>query len=179
VKLAITGADGFLGWHLRCRAFALGIECVPVRRTAMADPDRLIGLIRDCDVVLHCAGVNRGTDREVTEGNLTAAHDLAQAVQRIDHPIRVVYANSALSRGDSPYGIAKRKAAELLAGATLGRAGCSDVILPNLFGEHGRPHYNSFVATFCHEVAAGREVVVRDREVPLLHVQDAADVLIW
>lgn len=178
MKLAVTGADGFLGWHLRCKSFALGIECIPVRRDAMGSSDRLADLIRGVDAVLHCAGVNRGTEREVTEGNLRAAHSLAEAVQRVDHPVRIVYANSTHSRGDSAYGMAKRKAGELLAGAAPGRMGFSDVILPNLFGEHGRPHYNSFVATFCHEIAAGRDVALQDREVALLHVQDAADVLI-
>lgn len=178
MKLAVTGADGFLGWHVRCRAFALGLECVPLRRHMMADPDRLAATMRDADAVLHCAGTNRGTDREVTEGNLLAAHQLAEALQKAGHPVRVVYANSIHACGNTAYGIAKRKAGELLAGTSSGRAGLSDVRLPNLFGEHGRPHYNSFVATFCHEIAAGREVEVTDREVPLLHVQDAADALI-
>ena len=51
----------------------------------------------------------------------------------------------------------------------------TDVVLPNLFGEHGRPAYNSFVATFCHEVAQGRTPTVSgDRTIPLLHAQDAA-----
>jgi UDP-2-acetamido-2,6-beta-L-arabino-hexul-4-ose reductase len=174
VRLAVTGAGGFLGWHVRCKAFTLGIDCVPVPRTVLTDVDRLASLIGGVDAVLHCAGVNRGTDREVTEGNLLAAHQLAAAMQRAGRPIRVVNANSTLSRGDTSYGIAKRKAAELLASASF-----SDVILPNLFGEHGRPHYNSFVATFCHELAGARApVVTENREIPLLHVQEAADILI-
>ncbi len=54
----------------------------------------------------------------------------------------------------------------------------ADVLLPNLFGEHGRPAYNSFVATFAHAVAHGRSpTVTSDREVPLLHAQDAAEAL--
>jgi UDP-2-acetamido-2,6-beta-L-arabino-hexul-4-ose reductase len=51
-----------------------------------------------------------------------------------------------------------------------------DVRLPNLFGEHGRPRYNSVVATFCHELAnGGMPMVHEDRELPLLHVQDAVE----
>jgi UDP-2-acetamido-2,6-beta-L-arabino-hexul-4-ose reductase len=49
-----------------------------------------------------------------------------------------------------------------------------DVRLPNLFGEHGRPAYNSFVATFCDRLASGLPLDIVDREIPLLHVQDAA-----
>ena len=77
---------------------------------------------------------------------------------------------------DNPYGRGKRRAAKILSElpGTL-----ADVHLPNLFGEHGLPGYNSFVATFCHEVAAGRQpVVAGDVQVPLLHAQDAAKSLI-
>src|SRR5690606_3155307 len=55
----------------------------------------------------------------------------------------------------------------------------ADLLLPNLFGEHGRPGYNSFVATFAHEIAAGRTPsVTGDREIELLHAQDAVAALI-
>ena len=37
MRLAVTGADGFLGWHVRCLAFALGIDCVPVTRAGLGD----------------------------------------------------------------------------------------------------------------------------------------------
>jgi len=51
--------------------------------------------------------------------------------------------------------------------------------LPNLFGEHSQPHYNSVVATFCYELARGsKPTLVHDREIPLLHVQDAVDQML-
>jgi UDP-2-acetamido-2,6-beta-L-arabino-hexul-4-ose reductase len=54
-----------------------------------------------------------------------------------------------------------------------------DLRLPNIFGEHGRPGYNSFVATFCDSLARGEQpAVLNDVEVPLRHVQDVADDLI-
>ena len=47
-----------------------------------------------------------------------------------------------------------------------------DVLLPNLFGEHGRPHYNYIIATFAHQLATnGRPIVVNDKELPLLHIE--------
>jgi UDP-2-acetamido-2,6-beta-L-arabino-hexul-4-ose reductase len=51
-------------------------------------------------------------------------------------------------------------------------------VLPNLFGEHGRPDYNSFVATFAHAAANGGTPAVQDRPVELLHAQQAAQELI-
>jgi UDP-2-acetamido-2,6-beta-L-arabino-hexul-4-ose reductase len=175
-RIAVTGAAGFLGWHVRCQAFARGIETVPIDRCALAGPD-LAGALAGVDAVVHCAGVNRGTDSELVEGNLAAARQLAEAVRRMERPARIVYANSVQARGDGVYGAAKRKAAELLAGSAAG--GFSDVVLPNLFGEHGRPYHHSFVATFCRDVADGRAPAeVRARELPLLHAQDAAEVLV-
>lgn len=201
MRIAVTGASGFLGWHLRCRAFALGIPTVGVSREVLADPDALAGTLAGVDAVVHCAGVSRGSHEQVTDGNLAAATALAEGLRLVERrrpagpPPRVVYANSVhansvpansvpagpvRARGDSDgggYGAAKRKAAELLAGAAP--SAFSDVVLPNLFGEHGRAHHNSVVATFCHHLARGRTPPdVRDRELTLLHAQDAADVLL-
>jgi UDP-2-acetamido-2,6-beta-L-arabino-hexul-4-ose reductase len=54
-----------------------------------------------------------------------------------------------------------------------------DVVLPNLFGEHGRPHYNSVVATFCRLLAnGGTPQVDHDRTLDLLHATDAAALLL-
>jgi UDP-2-acetamido-2,6-beta-L-arabino-hexul-4-ose reductase len=178
MRIAVTGPEGFLGWHLRCLAFSRGIACVPVGRSLLGDPERLDAALDGVDAVIHCAGVNRGTDAEVTDGNAEAAGRLAEAVRRLDRPVRVVYADSVRRDDDTAYGRAKRRAAAVLAGPG-DTAGFSDVVLPNLYGEHGRPHYNSFVATFCHELAQGRRpTVVHDREVALLHVQEAAAVLL-
>ena len=54
-----------------------------------------------------------------------------------------------------------------------------DLRLPNLFGEHGRPFYNAVTATFCHILAeGGQPKVENDKELTLLHAQNAADLLI-
>ena len=60
--------------------------------------------------------------------------------------MHVVYANSVQADLDNAYGRGKRRAAELTRRSCRGTL--ADVLLPNLFGEHGRPAYNSFVATF-------------------------------
>jgi len=182
MRVAITGGHGFLGWHTACRLRAVhGVEAVRIGRGEHADPERLAAALDGVDAVLHLAGVNRAeTDEEVETGNVTLARDLAGALARQDRPVDVVYANSVQAEQDNPYGRGKATAAEVLADAVSSAgAGFADLLLPNLFGEHGRPGYNSFVATFAHEVAAGRgPTVTGDREIPLLHAQDAAHELI-
>ena len=175
-RVALTGARGFLGWHTACRLRAMhGIEPVLVGRDVFADPGALRRALDGVDTVVHLAGVNRAaSDAEVEGGNVELAEALGTALGQ--RPVHVVYADSVQRELDNPYGRGKRRAAELLERlpGTL-----ADIVLPNLFGEHGRPAYNSFVATFCSEVAAGRRPeVTGDREIPLLHAQAAAQALI-
>jgi UDP-2-acetamido-2,6-beta-L-arabino-hexul-4-ose reductase len=177
VKVLVTGATGFLGWHTRVRLRALtGHEVVAVDRADWAD---LRAHIRGASAILHIAGVNRGTDDEVERGNVELAVAVADAALASGSAPRIVYADSVQTGNGSPYGASKGAAAEILAVAAdaLG-SHFVDVRLPNLFGEHGRPRYNSFVATFAHAVVVGEVPQIVDREVELLHVQCAAEALI-
>lgn len=182
MRVAITGGHGFLGWHTACRLRAIhGVEPLRLGREDCADPERLARALAEVDAVLHLAGVNRaGSEEEVERGNVALAEALVGAVVRRARPVDVVYANSVQATLDNPYGRGKAAAARILGEVVrAGGGNFADLLLPNLFGEHGRPAYNSFVATFAHEVAAGRRpAVTGDREIPLLHAQAAAGELI-
>lgn len=178
MKILLTGAHGFLGWHTRLRLHALtDHEVVPAGRDEWSD---LGALVADVDAVVHLAGVNRAaTDDEVEGGNVGLAEDLATAITRAGRPLRVVYANSIQAGNGTPYGRGKERAARFLREATEGVGGhLVDVLLPNIFGEHGRPRYNSFVATFVDATVRGETPTINDNQVCLLHVQDAAQALL-
>jgi UDP-2-acetamido-2,6-beta-L-arabino-hexul-4-ose reductase len=177
MKVVLTGAAGFLGWHTRVRLRAVTEhEVVPVTRDSWADLQQHLAGV---DAVVHVAGVNRGSPEEVESDNVRLAKDVAYAVTQAGAPVRVVFANSIQAGNETPYGAGKAHAAEVLAHATKEVDGrFVDVRLPNLFGEGGRPAYNSFVATFVDAVVRGQEPSVQDRAVDLLHAQDAAQSLI-
>ncbi|MGB7818560.1 MAG: NAD-dependent epimerase/dehydratase family protein [Ornithinibacter sp.] len=176
MKILLTGAGGFLGWHTRLRLHAAGEhEVAVVTRETWAN---LAALVAASDAVVHVAGVNRGTDEDVEKGNIRLASELADAVRAAGHPVRVVYANSIQDGNGTPYGSGKARAAQSLGQLRAEDHVVVDVRLPNIFGEHGRPRYNSFVATFVHAVAGGERPQVADRPVELLHVQGAAQALI-
>lgn len=177
---AVTGAAGFLGWHTRCALRARGDEFVAIDRRTAEDPKRLAEALCGVDVVLHLAGVNRAEAEVVRTENLKIAVELTNALDRSQTQAGIVYANSIHSGGATPFGDGKQAAAQHLASwGTRAGAAVADVRLPNLFGEHGRPYYNSVVATFCHELAtAGAPVIQHDRELALLHAQDAVDYLL-
>ncbi|NCD19452.1 MAG: SDR family oxidoreductase [Actinobacteria bacterium] len=177
MRVVVTGAHGFLGWHTRVRARALTDHVVvPVAQVDWAELPRLLA---DADAIVHIAGVNRGPDEEVEAGNVRLAQDLVAALQSVGGAPVVVYSNSIQAGNDTPYGRGKERARQVLADyAGSVEAPFVDVVLPNVFGEHGRPDYNSFVATFAHRIADGVQAEVVDREVELLHVQAAADALL-
>jgi len=182
MKVAVTGAAGFLGWHVRCAARAQGIDVVAVDRNAMSDPARLASDLAEVDSVIHLAGVNRANDYELREVNEGLARLLVNAIGRAERakPPVVVYGNSIQSGNGSPFGAGKMAAAEVLQNWGLNSgAVVVDVRLPNLFGEHGRPFYNSVFATFAHQLAQGETPkVMDDRTLTLVSAQDAADELL-
>ncbi|MFF1571174.1 NAD-dependent epimerase/dehydratase family protein [Leifsonia sp. NPDC058292] len=179
--IALTGANGFLGWHVRCAAHSAGMAERLIAVGDAYDSEQAASAVSDADTVIHLAGVNRAPDDEIVSGNRLFAEQLASAVlSAATPPRRVVFADSIQSGNGTPYGVGKQLAADILRTAAE-RVGAQfdGVLLPNLFGEHGRPFYNSVVATFSHLLAEGGEPeIVDDRELTLLHAQNAADVLL-
>lgn len=181
MRVVITGAGGFLGWHTRAAGLEAGSEITALTLGDAFVQTDAIAQIEGATRLIHLAGVNRGTDAEVRDGNLQFARQLASVLVRAEDPPQViVFANSTQVGNGSVYGRAKEEAAQILA-AVAAEIGAEfvDVLLPNLFGEHGRPFYNSVTATFCHLLAEGGHPEVKDdKELTLLHAQDAADVLL-
>jgi UDP-2-acetamido-2,6-beta-L-arabino-hexul-4-ose reductase len=180
--VVVTGAEGFLGWHLRVLARAMTMpEPIIASRDTLADPLRLARMLDGVDRVVHMAGVNRGEPDEVAAGNVQVANDLAVGLRACKTPPKtVVYANSIQAGNGTPYGDSKAAAAAVLAETTRWSGSqFDDVLLPNLFGEHGRPHYNSAIATFCRLLADGdTPQVTGDKHLDLLHATDAAALLL-
>ena len=140
----------------------------------------MLAEIAGSDAVIHLAGANRGAPEAVERANVSAAEMLIKALDSTGAAPPIIFANSIQARSDTAYGRGKREAKEVLSRwADRRNTSLVDVELPNLFGECGRPDYNSFVATFCHRLAQGQQPRIElDRPVPLLHAQDAASLLI-
>lgn len=176
--IGVTGAFGFFGWHLRCRLQAMRPDTrvkAATRETFLRE-DALESFVSGCDAVVHLAGANRGNEAEIEQTNPTLAQALTSACSRSGATPHLLFPNSTHRNRDTAYGRSKAASAEILRQWAAGAgAPLTDLVFPNLFGEHGRPHYNSAVATFCHELS--REEVSRvnpEGLTELLHVQDAA-----
>lgn len=188
MKIVVTGAGGLLGHHASVRLHAANCAArfkgqpepytlVRLNHEAFADDIQLGEALRGADVVLHFAGVNRASDADLASGNPDIARRLIDACRNAGSAPHIVYANSTHAAIDSVYGNSKRIAGEVLNGGAAGRY--TDIILPHIFGEGARAHYNNVTATFIAQVIAGEVPEVNpDGRVALLHAGEAAQIAI-
>jgi len=181
MKLAVTGAQGLLGWHLCAYARTLeGSEVKGGGREVFIRPDALENWVRGCDALLHFAGMNRGDDAEVAQTNVELARNLIAALEASGEAPHLLFASSTHIERDTAYGASKRECARLFADwAERSGTRFSEVVLPGVFGEGGKPFYNSVVSTFCHQIAQGETPTVhQDATLELIHAQDVACIFV-
>ena len=187
MKIAVTGAQGLLGWHASARIHALNCaaryrgedpphELVQIDHTAFADSKTLVAALAGVEAVLHFAGVNRGEETEVEEANPRIAQQLVDACQSAGVTPHILYANSTHASHDTFYGRSKRIAGEILSEfAPL----YSDFVLPHIFGECARPNYNNVTATLIDHIWREAEPTINpEGRVQLLHAGEAAQMFI-
>jgi len=186
-RVVVTGAQGLLGWHASARLHAQNcgagfrgepapFDLVRLDRAGFEDDAALKAAVTGADLVLHYAGQNRGDPAEVEAANPAIAQRLVEACRAVGAAPHIVYANSTHAAGDTPYGRGKAKAADVLAG--LG-SGLTNVILPHIFGEAARPHYNNVTATLIDAILKGETPELNpDGRVSLLHAGDAVQIAI-
>jgi UDP-2-acetamido-2,6-beta-L-arabino-hexul-4-ose reductase len=101
MRVVMTGADGFLGWHTRVRMRALTDH--NVISVDVGNWDCLTELVDSADAVIHFAGINRASDRDVVDGNAHLARNLDDAVRRAPGAQTVMFANTIQAVNGSPY----------------------------------------------------------------------------
>lgn len=177
IKVGITGIDGLIGWHLRSFLHGQkGIELRGADKPEFASAELLEKFAAGCDVIVHLAGMNRGDDAEVSATNIALTEKLLGACDAVKARPQLVFSSSTHIYRGTPYGNSKKRCAELLkAWAAANKTVFTNLILPNIFGESGRPFYNSAVSTFCFQLANGQEPeIIKDAEIEILHAQRVA-----
>ena len=178
--IAITWAAGQLGRHCSARlTYHYDYEVLDIDRKAFSNTKRLTDQLKKADIVLHLAGVNRGDDEAVRNGNLEIVEQLIKACKIAGNAPHIIYASTIKIHGETVYGQVKKKVGTRLDSycAETG-APYTSLILPNLFGELSKPYYNNFTATFCDQIVEGKPLTIHnDSDVTLLHYGQVADLV--
>ena len=176
-RIGITGASGFIGWHFRCRLFGLKeVETIMLDDAAFNDPEAMRSFVVSCDAIVHLAGMNRGEEDAIYETNVRLTQTLIDACEAANVRPHILFASSTHRTRETAYGRSKKES-EVRLRAWSERAGSSVTVMifPNVFGEHGRPHYNSAVATFCDQIYKHEPSEInREGMIELVHVQEVA-----
>ena len=179
--ILITGAGGFVGKNLVAELTARGyasLLCFEKDDT----PETLADYCQKAAFAVHLAGVNRPKDPgEFYAGNSGLTDLLLADLEAAHNACPVLVTSSVQAALDNDYGRSKLQAEEAIF-AHGQRTGAPVYVfrMEGVFGKWCRPNYNSVVATFCHNVANGLPIQVRDPdyELPLVYIDDVVDAFV-
>ena len=182
-RIGITGQNGFVGSHLYN---TLGLnpeeyERIDFQKEYFENPDMLDEFVKQCDVIVHLAAMNRHPDPEVIyKQNVGLVTTLVESLERTGSKPHVLFSSSSQEERDNLYGKSKKEGRALLAQwAKIAGGIFTGMIIPNVFGPFGQPYYNSFIATFCHQLSHGETpTIANDGEVKLIYVQELVMTII-
>ena len=183
IKIGITGESGFIGTHLSntLRLYKDKFEQISFKDEFFCDDQQLARFVASCDAIVHLAAMNRHGDPQVIyDTNIHLVKKLISGLDQTQSKAHVLFSSSIQEDIDNLYGKSKKEGRELLADWTEKNGVLfTGFIFPNIFGPFGNPYYNSFVATFSHQLTHGETLQIEiDKKVPLLYVGEAVKTII-
>lgn len=183
IKVGITGQAGFIGTHLY-NTLGLYTEMfirIPFEDNFFSHEGKLKDFVKSCDTIIHLAAVNRHSDPKVLyETNLKLINQLIAACEATESAPHIIFSSSIQEEQNNLYGSSKREGRALLRKwAEKNNAHFTGLIIPNVFGPFGNPYYNSFIATFSHQLTNKETPRIEiDANVRLIYVAELIDEII-
>jgi UDP-2-acetamido-2,6-beta-L-arabino-hexul-4-ose reductase len=183
LHIGITGQAGFIGTHL-FNFFGLKkdeVVRVPFEDKFFEDNLKLEEFVRQCDVIIHLAALNRYNDPQtIYDTNISLVKKLLKALDSTGSKPHILFSSSTQEERDNMFGKSKREGRELLAGwAKEHNTPFTGLVIPNVFGPFGNPYYNSVVATFSHQLTHKEEPKIEiDAQLKLIYIGELVE-LIW
>jgi NADH dehydrogenase len=176
MKIAITGGSGFVGRHLATRFDPDDVVAVS-RRTGVKidDVDALTAAFAGCDVVAHCAGINREIgDQTYRKVHVDGTRTVVAAAKRAG-VTRIVMLSFLRARPDcgSAYHESKWAAEELIRGSGLDYTILKAGMIYGL-GDHLVDHVSHSVQTLPVFATVG----LREKPIRPVPVEEMVDVLV-
>tara|TARA_B100000780_G_scaffold276155_2_gene244203 strand:+ start:1269 stop:2372 length:1104 start_codon:yes stop_codon:yes gene_type:complete len=178
MNILVTGANGFIGKNL-CFWLAENNYSNILKIHRDSAEEDIKKNIEDADFIIHLAGVNRPKNNsDFDKGNAVFTDNIVQLLLDLKKKTPIIFASSTQAEDISPYGLSKLKAENIVKkyGALSG-AKYYIYRLPNVFGKWCKPNYNSFIATFCHNISRNIPIEVHDpsAEISLVYIDDVCN----
>jgi len=189
MRIAITGAAGFVGTHLTHRLESEGHDLVLISRRPrtdsrtvaddLSDGSRLRELFRGCKVVAHCAGINREIGAQTYQGvHVEGTRHVVEAAKAagVEKIVLMSFLRARANCG-SPYHESKWEAEEIVRNSGLDYTIIKAGVIYGL-GDHMLDHLSHALHTFpVFGLVGFKEKSVRPLAVEdLVHVMRAAIV---
>ncbi|MEN0053976.1 MAG: NAD-dependent epimerase/dehydratase family protein [Mucilaginibacter sp.] len=183
IRIGITGQEGFIGQHLynTLGLFPEEFERIAYERNYFDDQELLEKFVSKCDVIIHLAAVNRHNDPQVIyDTNVALVDKLISALVKSNSNAHVFFSSSSQEEKNNIYGQSKKQGRKSLSEWAIKSGGkFTGLIIPNVFGPFGHPYYNSFIATFCHQLTHNElPRIEQDGLVGLIYVGDLVSTIL-
>jgi UDP-2-acetamido-2,6-beta-L-arabino-hexul-4-ose reductase len=181
LKVGITGQSGFIGTHLY-NFLSLKKENVlniPFKDSYFENPEDLRKFVKECDVIVHLAAMNRHGDPQVIyDTNLKLVNLLIETLEETSSKPHILFSSSTQEERDNLYGKSKRDGRKLFEQwAQRNNSRFTGFVIPNVFGPFGNPYYNSVIATFCHQLTHAEQPKIEvDATLQLIYVHELVDL---
>ena len=182
IRVGITGQSGFIGTHLYNRLCLLSDDfiCQKFDDSFFSDNVKLQMFVKNCDVIVHLAAVNRSEDEdELYNTNIALVKHLQNACETTQTFPHIIFSSSIQETNKSAYGRSKIDGRLLFMDwANKHSVAFTGLLIPNVFGEFCRPNYNSVIATFAHNLTHDKPVtIITDSVVPFIYVASLCEII--
>ncbi len=180
-KVVITGLIGFMGSHLQDRLRReQDIEVPQFEDAFFSQHQKLSEVFQGSDTIIHLAAMNRGSDNDIYNTNIELVRKVIEAIDSLKVRPHIIFSSSSQVYLDNPYGRSKKEGERLLEGwSEKNNAPVSALVIPNVFGDRGKPFYNSVIATFCHLLTHnGKPQIQVDKEMELIYINELVEIFL-
>ncbi|ELZ5940619.1 NAD-dependent epimerase/dehydratase family protein [Providencia stuartii] len=181
MNIVVTGAKGFIGKNLCVMLKEKGYNNIIEVDRSTSFPE-LKNALNEADFVYHLAGVNRPkNENEFLEGNSNLTQLITEHLKTLNRKVPLVISSSIQAQQDNPYGKSKLLAEQAVEKYAIDTGSPYFIYrFSNVFGKWCKPNYNSFVATFCHNILNDLDITIHNPDAPvtLVYIDDVCHHLI-